>query len=152
MDHQTILVEYGTERIKQNLLTFPVLIREQKTRVAKTRQELKEAEQIKGEIEACLVAEIAAEVNENTGKPKFPNAEARAAELALRKKMNTEYQKACRTARQAEWDANEAQADLEKLWDEFKAWRYIADLTSRELAFLASEINEDQKETTKEPF
>jgi len=148
-----ILSAYDAENLRNRLLQFPALIREQKTRTATTRQAFKEAEQVKAEAEAELTLAVAAEINPNTGKPAFSNAEARAAELARRKKDDPAYLEACRRAREAEMAANEAQFDdLEKLWDEFKAYRYVADLTARELALMAAGADEDQEEAAKEPF
>ncbi|GEA17780.1 hypothetical protein [Moorella sp. E306M] len=147
-----LLAQYETKILKAKLLEFPALIRAQKDKVAQARRELADAEKVRVEAEALLIAAIAAEVNPNNGKPAYSNAEARAAELTRRKKLDPDYQVADMAVRDAEAKLNAAQFDLEQLQDQFKAYRYIVDLTARELALLAAGANEDQEELTKEPF
>lgn len=149
---EAILAQYETKVLKARLLEFPAMLQAQKEKVAQARRELVDAEKARAEAEALLIAAIAAEVNPNNGKPAYSNAEARAAELTRRKKMDPDYQVADQAARAAEAELNAAQFDLERLQDQFKAYRYIVDLTARELALLAAGANEDQEELTKEPF
>lgn len=149
---EAILAEYETKTLKAKLLEFPALIKQQKQKVRAASQALKDAEQAKAEAEANLVVAISSEVNPNTGKPMYSNAEARNAELTNRRKTDPAYQASLRAAREAEWAANEAQSELEQLLDQFKAYRYVADLAARELALLAAGIAEDQQQATKEPF
>lgn len=146
---EAILADLETKTLKAKLREYPALLRRQKSIVAEKRQTLEDSKAARQALEAEMVAEIAAETNGN-GKPKFSNAEARAAELVNRKKQNPAYQEAEKACREAEWAANEAQFDLEKLIDEFKAYRYVVDLTARELALLAAGIAEE--ENNKEPF
>lgn len=104
------------------------------------------------EAEALLVSAIAAEVNPSTGKAVFSNAEARAAELVNRKRQNVEYLAADQAAKDAEMRLNTEQFKLEQLQDQFKAYRYVVDLTARELALLAAGIADDQEEGKDQPF
>ena len=65
--------------MKQRLLDFPDLIREQKEKLEAARRALKEAQATANELEAEMIALIAAEKDPNSGKAAFSNAEARAA-------------------------------------------------------------------------
>ncbi|MGD9663417.1 MAG: hypothetical protein AB7U63_19390, partial [Porticoccaceae bacterium] len=134
-----LLHEYETRLLKDKLLEFPGLIRRKKDELSQARRQLSEAQNARAEIEALLVSMIAAEVNPNTGKPAFSNAEARAAELINRKKQSAEYQQAEKVYRDSEVQVNSLQFDLERLQDEFRAYRYVVDLTARELALIASD-------------
>lgn len=148
---ETILADLETKTLKARLREYPALIRRQKSIVSEKRQALEDAKTVRQTMEAEMVAVIATEMNGNTGKPKFSNAEARAAELISRKRQNPACQEAEKVCREAEWALNEAQFELEKLIDEFKAYRYVVDLTARELALLATGIAEEET-LNKEPY
>ena len=134
-----LLAEYETRLLKDRLLEFPAKIRRIKGELAARRQLLTEAQISRNEEEALLKTMITAEMNPDTGKPAFTNAEARAAELINRKKTNADYQAAERVYSDAEASVNSLQFDLERLQDEFRAYRYVVDLTARELALIASD-------------
>ena len=137
--------------MKQRLLDFPGLIRAQKEKCETARRLLKEAQTTLQELEAEMVAAIAAEVNPNTGKAAFSNAEARAAELIRRKANNLTYRSAALAVKSAEEEVNAAQFDLERLYDEFRAYRYVVDLTARELALLAVDYHGESR-AAAEPY
>ena len=137
--------------MKQRLLDFPGLIREQKERLETARRALKEAQATANELEAEMIALIAAEVNPNTGKALYSNAEARAAELIRRKANNLTYRSAALAVKSAEEEVNAAQFDLERLYDEFRAYRYVVDLTARELALLAVDYHSESR-AAAEPY
>lgn len=134
-----LLHEYETRLLKDKLLEFPEMIYRKKEELAQARKQLSEAQNSRTEAEAILKTMIAAEVNPDTGKPTYSNAEARAAELVNRKKTSVEYQNADKLTQDAEAAVNTLVFDLERLQDEFKSYRYIVDLTARELALLASD-------------
>jgi hypothetical protein len=134
-----LLHEYETRLLKDKLLEFPALLHRKKEDLAEARRQLTEAQNARNEEEALIKTMIAAEMNPNTGKPMFPNAEARAAELINRKKSSTEYQQTEKVCGDIEATVNTLQFDLERLQDEFRAYRYVVDLTARELALLASD-------------
>lgn len=137
-----LLHEYETRLLKDKLLEFPGKIRRIKGELATERRLLTDAQNNKTEAEAMLVSMIAAETNSNTGKAMFTNAEMRAAELTKRKASDAEYQQAEKDCNNAEVGVNSLQFDLERLQDEFRAYRYIVDLTARELAVWAgNELN-----------
>ena len=122
--------------LKQRLFDFPGEIRAQKTTAEAARATLKEAKNALTEAEAMLVAEIAAEVNPDTSKAAFTNAEQRGAELIRRKAESKEYAAAYGAVRRADEAVSVAQFDLERLYDEFRAYRCVVDLTAREIALL----------------
>ena len=142
--------------MKQRLLDFPGLIREQKEKLEAARRALKEAQATMNEIEAEMIALIAAEKDPNSGKAAFSNAEARGAELIRRKAESKDYAAAYGAVRRAEEDVNALQFDLERLYDEFRAYRYVVDLTARELALLAvdnhGESREMERAAAAEPY
>jgi hypothetical protein len=51
----------------------------------------------------------------------------------------------------AEEEVNAAQFDLERLYDEFRAYRYVVDLTARELALLAVDYHSESR-AAAEPY
>lgn len=132
--------------LKQKLLDFPGLIRAKKAELEAARKIMKDAQTAVQEIEAEIVAAIAAEINPNTGKPAYSNAESRAAELVRRKANDPRYLEASRELQRAEETVNAVQFDLERLYDEFKAYRYVVDLTARELALLAVDSHSENRE------
>jgi hypothetical protein len=150
---ETILADLETSTLKAKLLEYPALIHRRKEDLFRARQQLTEAQNARIEAEALLVSMIAAEKNPNTGKPAYSNAEARAAELVNRKKTSIEYQEADRLVQEIEALVNTLQFDLERLQDEFRAYRYVVDLTARELALLASDnVNGGGNGEERQPY
>lgn len=152
---EALLAQYETKVLKAKLLEFPALIRAVKDATYTARAMLREAEIEAAALEAAITVDVAAETGDN-GKPRYSNAEARAAEVARRKAEDPEYQGMRNDIRQFEWGLHEAQSNLEKLQDEFKAYRYIVRLTTAEIALLA-EDDEASKTATgstdmDEPF
>ena len=136
--------------MKEKLFNFPGEIRAKKAELETARRILKEAQTALQELEAEMVAAIAAEVNPKTGKAAFSNAEARGAELIKRKAVSKEYAAALKAAMKAEEDVSILQFDLERLQDEFRAYRYVVDLTARELALLAADNQSENREVSRE--
>jgi len=138
-----ILDELDTHNIKLRLYTFPQRLKYQKAICRQHRTEHEEAMQAKLLIEAELTADIAAAVNE-AGKAAYSNDTARRAELTRRMNLSEEYQTAAHAARQAEYAVSEAQDELSRLEDEFKALRIVARLVSEEVALYASDGTENE--------
>ena len=142
--------------MKEKLFNFPGEIRAKKAELETARRALKEAQTAVTEIEAEMITLIAAEVNPDTRKAAFSNAEARGAELIRRKAESKDYAAAYGAVRRAEEDVNALQFDLERLYDEFRAYRYVVDLTARELALLAvdnhGESREMERAAAAEPY
>ena len=136
---KAILAEYNTDMIRGRLLEFPGLIREAKSKVRDATEIFKSMEMVRKEIEADMIVEIAAEMNGATGKPAYSNEAARAAALNQRKATDQGYIKAFNDARVAERDISEAQDDLDRLFDEFKSYGFIARLMANELALMADD-------------
>jgi len=114
---------------------------EAKKVLAAARGDFKDAESEREQEEAILMAAISAEVDPNTGKAAFSNDKARQAELIVRKKLSPEYQEVEAAVTEAEREVNSAQFELERLQDEYKSYRYVADLTARELALYSDAGN-----------
>ena len=133
-----LLGEYNTRHIKAKLLELPALIRAQKTKVNEARQEAEDANADRAVEEANLMMSILGEIDAK-GKSLYSNAESRAAELSRRKAdpESEDYQIAAKAARDADMDLKDAQADLERLMDEYKSYRYIARLTAAEMELIA---------------
>ncbi len=136
--------------MKEKLFNFPGEIRAKKAELETARQILKDAQAQVNELEAEMIALITAEVNPDTRKAAFSNAEARGAELIRRKAADTNYAAAYGAVRKAEEDVNATQFDLERLYDEFRAYRYVVDLTARELALLAVDSHSEGREMERE--
>lgn len=134
---QTQTVLEANLPLKEKLLGFPVAIREKKSEHEAARLALKDAQAAATQLEAEMKVLIAAEISPETGKAEFTNAAMREAELVRRKAENAEYAAAIRFVRRMEESMNAAQFDLERLYDEFRAVRYVVDLTARELAVIA---------------
>ena len=140
-----MLAEYETRLIKDKLLEFPGLIKNQKDLIRKLRDAYRVVDQERVILEADLAGDIASETNPNTGKPAYSNAEARSVELIRRKKANTSYQEFAVAAKYAEHELNEAQDALEALQEKFKAYRYVVGLVTAELNVWAT-VEEDGEE------
>ena len=90
-------------------------------------------------VEALKVAEaniemnVAQEYGEN-GKPRYSNAEARAAEVRTRKQTNADWHAARASLDQSAEDLAEAQAMLDMALQQFEAAKLAAQLTAAQLA------------------
>ena len=136
-----ILDDLGTKLFKEKLLTLPAKIETQKAKIRQLREVYSEKEQTRALKEAEIMEEINAETNPNTGKPLYSNEKAR--EAAKLRKMNTdsEYQQVARSAKDAEMAVNAAQDELDRLYDEFKANQFVAQIVGYEVALFAN-VNE----------
>lgn len=141
---ENILAELDTKALKVKLFEYPMLIKEQKTRVRTKREAFSTLEQERAILEADLATDVSGEMDPTTGKPRFGNDKTRAAELVRRKAENAQYRTAATAAKSAEHKLNEAQDELEMLADKFRACRYVTRLTSEELALMANEEPEEE--------
>ena len=133
-----ILEELGTDLFKEKLLILPGKINAQKTLIRKLREAYAEAEQTRALKEAEIMSDIIAEIDPNKGKPAFSNETARNAERLRRMAADAEYQQAAKAAKEAEMALNQAQDELQSLYDEFKATQYVAQIVSYEVALFAN--------------
>ncbi len=111
-------------------------------------REMKDRETILKSLENDLLLMITAETNPETGKPKFSNEKARQAELANRKKTDQTYQdteaqikKMKDHAEQLENEVAMAEAELDKLENQFYAIRKQLDLATKEIALAAAAMS-----------
>lgn len=135
---RAILDDLGTELLKEKLLTLPGKIEAQKATIRQLREVYAEAEQTRALKEAEIMTDIIAEVNLSTGKPVFSNDTARQTERLRRMATDEEYQQAAKAAKEAEMALNQAQDELQSLYDEFKAVQYVAQIVSYEVALFAN--------------
>lgn len=136
---EQILAQFQTQTLVAKLLELPSQIQTAKEELAGAKMDLKYAEEARMQAEAILVAAISAELDPNTGKPKFSNDKVGAAELTRRKTIDIDYLNAEQDCNEAQILVENLQIQLEKLQDEFRSYRYITDLTARELALYASD-------------
>ena len=150
---QNLLEQFGSAKAKTSLIDLPDQIRAKRGAVAEARINLQDASNYVKEAEAILTAIIAGEVGEN-GKPKYSNAEARAAELLIRKRKDSTCRDAEDTYRLAEQTANNAQFDLDLLCDKFRAYRTVGKIIAAELSVLGidGEDCENEDDRNDEPF
>ncbi|MGB9825673.1 MAG: hypothetical protein ACPLRU_03270 [Desulfofundulus sp.] len=122
-----------TERIKEKLLEYPARIAEAKKRA---RAEKTAADEVRGQMEniqAEILYQVCTETG-NNGKPLFSNETVRNAELKRRLAQNPEYQELRAVLQTVEAGLFEAEALVNQLIDEFRAWKAVAELTAAELA------------------
>lgn len=141
-----LLKDYETQRLKDKLLEFPGLIKTQKQKIRVLRDAFKDADSVRGVIEADLATDINAEMDPASGKPKFSNEKARATELMRRKLANAEYLAADKQARQASYALGEADDELEALQDKYRSYRYVVRLVSAELELMAGDAGGEEVE------
>lgn len=140
-----ILDDLGTELFKEKLLTLPGKIEAQKAKIRELREVYSEKEQTRALWEADIMSTINSETNPSTGKPAFSNEKAREAEKLRRMAESGEYQLAAREAKDAEMAVNAAQDELERLYDEFKANQFVAQIVGYEVALFANVTEPGQK-------
>lgn len=143
-----ILADLETDLLKRRLYDFPGQIRAQKRVVREHREAYDALQQEARMLEAELATDISAETNPNNGKPAYSNKEAREAELEQRKGADIEYMEAAQKARKAGWQLEEAQDELEKIQDEYKSYRYVVGMVTKELAVYA--LDEEQEDGRRE--
>ncbi len=138
VDSKAYLTSLDLWGLKKRLNELPTQIAAAKAAAANARQQFDQAKQTVESVKANIMAEIAAEINPNSGKAAFSNAEARAAELTKRISTDAEFIAAQAAKDQAEKEMVQAQIEAERLQDQFSGTRMVAELTAAELKFLAS--------------
>jgi len=136
MTASEILKQFNTAEIKEKMAEFPGRIQAAKGFLNVMRETLKDAEQELKEAEAMLATKIALETNGN-GKPKFSNEKMWQAELVKRQKTDENYREALKNLREAQRAHDNAQLNLDRVYDEFRTMRYIARLTEAELRIIS---------------
>ena len=159
-----ILTVYDTENLRHSLAAYPARIKAQRNVVNQARKALKDAELSRAECEAELLLTLGTETDDK-GKPKYSNAEQRAAALLRRKSTDPNYLDAASAVTVAEAEATEAQDTLQMLLDEYQSARMVARLISAEMSVISEladvgevdevvgvQIPERQKSLVKEAF
>lgn len=131
-----IEADLGVDQILRELAELPDAIRRQQEAVRAARQAVDEARADLETIEAALMAEIVSMEDPRTGKPAFPNEQARKAELARRKSVDPTYLTAAKRLTDAQEALDGAQFDLDYLVNRFSAVRARARLTTERLALI----------------
>jgi len=127
------ILEYaGVRTLKARLAELPGRLAEARERLTQARWVHEDAKLRVAEEEARLVLDIAADKN------KYPNAEARAAELTRRKAEDPDYRAADYQLRVAEEQLSEAQDYYQALADEWAAVRALARIAAAELNLIAA--------------
>lgn len=127
----------NVEAIIARLSQLPIEIRRHKDAVAAANRAVEESQADVDRAEAVLVARIANDMNPQSGKPVFSNAEARQAELTQRRAKDEDYQIAFRALVDASEAKNTASFELEKLQDEFRSLGSVSRLVAAELSVLS---------------
>lgn len=131
-----LLAAYNTENLRHSLMAYPARIKAQREVVNQTRRLLKDAELNRATGEAELLLAIGIETDEK-GKPRYSNAEARAAELLRRKATDAQYQDVAYEVSTIEAELTEAQDALQMLLDEYQSARMVARLISAEMSVIS---------------
>lgn len=141
--------EMGADEIEQKLKDIPRQIAQQKQVVKIKRDEFADIQDDKNKEEALLASMIASELNQ-LNKPKYSNAEARNAELFIRKQNSPEYIQAEAKFKKAEKELSDAVYKLEQLQDEFKSLRMVARIVCKKLALFG--LKDDEEDDDRELY
>ena len=133
-DPRKILDELGAHICKKKLQALPEQILKQRLELRQLRSTLGDLEKARALREAEITSEILAEINSDTLKPAFPNEASRNAERLRRMGADEEYQMILRQVKEAENAVNQAQDELYKLCDDFKALESSAKIIASEIA------------------
>lgn len=120
-----IVAAYDLAPIRNRIETeLPEKIRLKTLEIKDLERRLRAAQEDVELAEARLQSDIAAEIDDKTGKPKFSNDTARKAELAIRKRHDADYRLLSEEAARIEGELDTARADLitlERQWNGAKA-------------------------------
>lgn len=128
----------GVEEIAKKLLCYPEQIRRQQEKVQAAKEAVERAKEELQLVESMLFSQINTEKDPRSGKAMYSNQQAREAELARRKAADPEYQAAGRALHEAEAALAAAQFDQDRLYNEFSAYKIVANMTSNRLGLMAA--------------
>lgn len=132
-----IVAAYDLQSLRNRLEGYPEKIREKRRIVAELARELRTIQREMAGVEARIQAEIAAEVDDKTGKPRFSNDTARKAEFEIRRRMDPEYARFAKDADRLEIELDNARNDLQMLEEERADLKTIITSMEAELRVLA---------------
>jgi len=125
--------EFGFSELLKPLRELPAEIKAARLSASSAQAVLDQAfEQLKV-AEANIEMDVASEINE-MGKPRYSNAESRAAAVRTRKQIDPAYQEALEFVQGTKQLLAERQAELEMLLQAFEAAKLAAQLTAAQLA------------------
>lgn len=133
---QEMLDELGTDNVIEKLNYLPVQIMDQEAKLLTKRRAIEEA---KGNLELAkqiVVAEVSEERNSND-KPKYSNETARSAEVAKRLAVDQDYLEIKKSYQVAEDDLSAAQFELNRLNNEFGAYKIVGQMLAAKMQLLA---------------
>lgn len=128
--------ELGIDAMLDKMLSYPAELRRHQEAAVAARRAVEEARDELQLQESILVAEIAAETDQKTGKALFTNAESRKAELDKRKSTSADYQAAAKRLADAEEALRGVELKVEELRNEFSAIRHAVDMQREVFAAL----------------
>lgn len=134
-DFRELSDEY--EQVKISLEELPEEIRSQKQKLSELKEKVQEKEQELNLIESMLMMEISEELDEN-GKKKYSNKQMREAELAKREKSNQEYQEIKDNLKKSKRAVEQAELEVEKLYNEFKSKRAVMEALKTRMRMLSA--------------
>jgi hypothetical protein len=118
------------------IYTFPAEIRRQEGLLADARRRLEEAKSSLELARQVVVAAVISETN-GDGKPRYSNDKAREAEITRRLAADPDYRAALQAVREAEDAVNSEQFELNRLYNEFAAYRTVAKVLAGKLNLVA---------------
>lgn len=128
--------EMGIDSVIDKIYTFPAEIRRQEGLLADARRRLDEAKSNLELARQVIVAAVISETN-GDGKPRYSNDKAREAEITRRLAIDPEYRAALQAVREAEDTVNSEQFEMNRLHNEFSAYRSVARVLAGKLHLVA---------------
>ena len=133
-EYQELATEYW--QTKENLDMLPEKIRDQKDHISGLNETVKTKKEELDLLESTMSLEINNATDED-GKKKFSNKGMRQAELKRRMKKSDEYQEAKEDLEDAKRAKEQAEFELDRLYNQWKAVRKKADMLSSRMEMLA---------------
>jgi hypothetical protein len=128
--------EMNIDTVIDKIYTFPAEIRRQEGLLADARRRLEEA---KSNLELARQVTVAAVISETNGdgKPRYSNDKAREAEITRRLAADQEYRTALDVAKKAEDAVNSEQFEMNRLYNEFSAYKAVSRILAGKLNLVA---------------
>lgn len=133
---EQMIDEMNVNSVIDKIYTFPAEIRRQEGLLADTRRRLEEAKSSLELARQVIVAAVISETN-GDGKPRYSNDKAREAEITRRLAVDPEYRAVLQAVREAEDAVNSEQFELNRLYNEFSAYRAVAKVLAGKLHLVA---------------
>jgi len=132
-----LMADLNVYRIKEKLLQYPQKIKDKKDEVRQFYKYVQEGQMAKKEYEAEVLAKISLETCPDSGKKKYSTDKSRQAAVQKKLKNDFEYHDLVKIVNTAQDKHSRAQDELDQLFDEYKSWQLISEITSNELQLWA---------------